>query len=199
MWWTTARSVGRASAAWTQTSWSRSSGNAEVLVPLEPLGLDRVRLGHLDHEVRLADDPALGPLGRRGQIGGVPLGRPLLDPGEHRRPLARGQAAVVGEVPASGTGGRRARGASGGGRRPPGCPAVRRRTSSYEVKRERPDLARPVASTGTCPDDRRHVLAEVDRADLVDQGVLVGRDLVPGGLQLVRGRPDRGRRRRSGG
>ena len=61
-------------------------------------GRQRVRRGHLQHEIRLAELPALRPRRHRRTIGRVTLGRSLLGPPFEQGDLCVGERAWAGEV-----------------------------------------------------------------------------------------------------
>ncbi len=127
-------------------------GDPQVDVRQDSLGGDGVGLGDLEDGIGGADGPPFRELLGGGERLGIAQGAPLVDPGEERGPLARGQAPVVLEVPVAWVG------------VPGGHPAVVHHLADGRgvaagvvvgPQRERADLARPVARLALLLDDPR--------------------------------------------
>ena len=138
------------------------------------------RLRHRDHQVRLAELPAFGEFGERGEFLRIALRHPGVDPLLDRRDLVVGEPVLSDEiaVPGRGVPGRHVAALGDGGDQ---------RAALLHIlvgqQRERPRLARPMARRAVVEHDRRDVFAKRQRLRLA----IFPADNAGGGTQATAG------------
>ena len=76
---------------------SNRNRDCELAEDIVPVGPQREGLGHFDDEVRLAEPPSAEPFRYRREVGGVPCGRPGIDPPGDQIDLGFAQPPVADE------------------------------------------------------------------------------------------------------